>query len=356
MRAWCSCLLVLVPAAGCAKPPPEQAPAVPAVKCVAAAAGSVDESLSLRGRISSPPGGDLSVASQVAGRIEKVLAHEGQSLKSGDIVARVDDVASRDALLLANATLAQAKAQETKTKMTLDRTRALVAEGISPKQDLDDAIAQYDAAKAASAAAASSVDLARKTLGRVEVRSNLPGVVTKVLLGPGALVDGTSATPIVQLATTADIEFVAEATGRELAMIREGQHARVKLADTEDAFEGTVRARATALDSATGLAPVRIAIPAPGASVPMGAFGSAVIATQHRDAVLQIPIQALRGAVSDGAEVVVCKDGHASVRAVRVGWRDDKTIEVVSGIVAGERVAVDHVLGLEDGAEMSEAP
>jgi hypothetical protein len=54
--------------------------------------------------------------------------------------------------------------------------------------------------------------------------------------------------------------------------------------------------------------------------------------------------------------VAVCKDGHAELRALRVGWRDERRVAVEDGLADGERVAVDHVLGLETGSPIVEAP
>jgi hypothetical protein len=64
----------------------------------------------------------------------------------------------------------------------------------------------------------------------------------------------------------------------------------------------------------------------------------------------------LRGAIADGAEVVVCDQGKAHVRQVQVGYRDEQRFELISGLEPGARVALEHVLGLDDGAELTEAP
>src|SRR5882724_3082387 len=82
------------------------------VRCVNPVRQAIDETLELRGHLEPPQGGDLPLASQVAGRIIEVLVHEGQRVKAGDIVASVDDLASRDAVRQAEATLAQASAAE----------------------------------------------------------------------------------------------------------------------------------------------------------------------------------------------------------------------------------------------------
>jgi membrane fusion protein, multidrug efflux system len=354
MRRLPAVLLVAV-TAGCRHPaPPEEEQAPVEVHCVAPKPDAIDVTVALRGRIEPPPGGDLPIASQVQGRVTQVVVHEGQHIQRGDLVARVDESMSRDAVRQADAARVQAIAQEANAQLTLDRTRALVDRGIAAKQELEDAIAREEAAKASVASASAALDVAQRTLGRVAVKSTLDGVVTKVWRGPGALVDGTGATPIVELATAGGVEFVADATERELTDIHEGEAVKGTLIDDHD-FEGVVRARASALDPATGLGTVRVTIPSGAESIPIGAFGRVVITLAHRDQVPLLPSSALRGAVADGAEVVVCKDGKAELRPVKVGWRDEERFEPVGGLAPDERVATDHVLGLENDAPIAEA-
>lgn len=324
------------------------------VRCVAVSAQSVDQVETLRGRVAAPPGGDLPVASQVAGRVVQVLVHEGDRVAAGAVVAVIDDSASRDALRQADAALVQAKAAEANADATLTRTQQLVSRGIAAKQELDDAVARADQAHAGVNSAVAASDLARRTLGRVQVRSTFDGVATRVWRGAGALVDGTAATPIVQLAASMLAEFDVDATETQLVGIEAGQTAAVTLATGGDPISGVVRARSTALDPATGLGFVRIAIDTKG-PITLGVFGTALLTVGKRDGVLVVPSAAMRGAVADGSEVAVCKDGKAEVRSVKVGWRDDARVEILEGLKADERVAIDHVLGLETDSPIVEA-
>jgi RND family efflux transporter MFP subunit len=317
---------------------------------------AIDESVELRGHLEPPPGGDLPLASQVAGRIIEVLVHEGQSVLAGQVVASVDDLASRDALRQSEASLAQASANQLNSTATLERTRALVGRGIAARQELDDATAKAETDKQLVAAARAALDLARHTLGRVQVRSAFGGVVTKLWRGAGAIVDGTAATPIAQVAAAAGAEFVADATERDLLRISVGRTATVILGADAAPLNGTIRTLSSSLDAATGLGTVRIALSDIPATLVMGAHGRATITTRHRDAVLTVPTEALRGAVSDGAEVVVCVEKIAKIRSIEVGYRDEHRLEIVSGLAENERVAIDHVLGLDDGTELREAP
>lgn len=333
----------------------EESPPPPVlVHCVAPHPEAIDETVVLRGRLAPPPGGDLPVASQVQGRVVEVAVHEGQRITKGALVASIDDAPSRDVTRQAEAALAQAQASEANAKATMDRTNALVARGIAARQEQDDAVARAEAARASVTSAEAALDTARRTLGRVQVHSSFDGVVTRVWRGPGALVDGTAATPIVQLAASNAVELVADATERDLALVRAGAVARGAIDATGVTFDAVVRTASTALDPATGLGAVRLAIAgdAPG---PIGAFARVVVTTQHRDGVPVLPSTALRGAIADGAEVAVCAGDKVTIRAVKVGWRDDARFEVKDGVAANERVAIDHVLGLDDGTSIREA-
>jgi HlyD family secretion protein len=353
VKAWVGCLGALVCAACHRSADERESPTPVPVRCVPATRESVDLTETLRGRVAAPPGGDLPVASQVAGRVVEVMAHEGDPITAGAIVAIIDDSTTRDALRQAEASLVQAKSAAANADATLERTRQLVARGIAAKQELDDAVARADQAHAAVNSAVAASDLARRTLGRVQVRSSFEGIVTRVWRGPGALVDGTAGTPIVQLAATALAEFDGDATERQLVEMATGQLASVTLTTGSDPLPATVRARSTSLDPTTGLGLVRIAVD-PKGPVVLGVFGSATVKVGARQGVLVVPSSAVRGAVSDGAQLVVCKDGKAEVRTAKLGWRDDARVEVVEGVADGDRVAVDHVLGLETGTPILE--
>ena len=279
------------------------------VHCVPAAHQSVDVTETLRGRLAAPPGGDLPVASQVAGRVVEVMVHEGDRVVAGAVIAAIDDSGSRDALRQSDAALLQAQAAASNADATLERTRQLVQRGIAAKQELDDAEARADQAHAGVASASAAADLSRRTLGRVRVRSTFDGVVTRVWRGAGALVDGTAATPIVQLAATMLAEFDVDTTDQQLTGIEVGQTATIALSTGGDALEGVVRARSTALDPATGLGFVRIGVDVK-TPLTLGVFGTATVKLGKREGVLVVPSEAMRGAVADGAEVVVCAAGE----------------------------------------------
>jgi cobalt-zinc-cadmium efflux system membrane fusion protein len=181
--------------------------------------------------------------------------------------------------------------------------------------------------------------------------------VTRVFRGAGALVDGTAATPVLQLAATSVAEFVADVTQRDLVVLAEGQPARGVLAGSGAAIEGAVRSRPRALDPATGLGTVRITLTSAGADqIPVGAFARVTVVLGRHDAPIVIPVAALRGAAADGGEVAVCAGEKAALHVVKLGKRDASRVEILDGISAVDSVAIDHVLALEDDTPIQRVP
>ena len=340
----------------CRHEPVEPAPPPVQVHCVHPGRGDIDDTLSLRGRLEPPPGGTLLVASQVAGRVVQLLAHEGQRTAPGDVVAVVDDMAARDALRQAEAAVTQSKATMTNVDALLSRTRALVERGIAARQELEDAQAKAESAHAGVVASNAAADLAKRTLGRVQVRSTLAGIVTRVFRGPGAIVDGSAATPILELAAASALEFAGTVTQMDLARVRAGQKASGSVIGSTESLVGVVRVMPSAIDSSTGLGTVRIALEQGSALATVGAYGQMQIVIQHHQSALLIPASALRGAMSDGPEIAVCKDGIAQIRSMKVGVYNEREVEVLAGVEESEFVAVDHVLGLSNETVIRQLP
>jgi multidrug efflux pump subunit AcrA (membrane-fusion protein) len=97
---------------------------------------------------------------------------------------------------------------------------------------------------------------------------------------------------------------------------------------------------------------VRLTLPA-GWTPAVGLAGAATVTRPPRQA-LVVPAAALRRSLEGHDELLRCADGHAEVREVEIGVRAPAGVEVTKGLAAGDRVVVDHVLGIEDGAAIEE--
>ncbi|HEY5946878.1 MAG TPA: hypothetical protein VIV40_15350, partial [Kofleriaceae bacterium] len=80
---------------------------------------------------------------------------------------------------------------------------------------------------------------------------------------------------------------------------------------------------------------------------------SAQIAVAKRPGI-RVPASALRRSMVGEDQVVACVGAVAQVRAVKTGTRDEHGVAILDGLKAGERVVIDHVLGLDDGQQLVE--
>jgi RND family efflux transporter MFP subunit len=321
------------------------------VRCAPAVARTVGDAVELRGTIAPLPNRDAQVAAQVPGRILRVLVREGDSVSAGQEVARVDAAPLADDAAQAEAARDKTVAERKNAEATRARVERVFEHGIAARQEVDDAVARADAARAAEGEAGAAARRARRQVERAVIRSPLAGVVVRVMRRPGELVDGTPATPVLEIADPAHLELVADAPASDLVRIARGQGAAVTVAALPDAsWTGQVVAVAPAVDPATGLGAVRVTLDAAAGRRPaIGLLGLARITVGAAHPAVMVPRAAVRAGAAGELEVVVCgQDGQGHVRRIARGLQLGGEAEA-AGVTAGEQVAVDPVLGIADG-------
>src|SRR6185436_8408425 len=145
--------------------------------------------------------------------------------------------------------------------------------------------------------------LANRQLARRELRAPHDGIVLHLWRRAGESVDGTTATPIVEIADLAVLEL------RALVAPREGQAAAVSVLGVDAAIAAKVARVAPAVDPATLLGTVRVEL-AGAARIPVGSAATGrIVVGAHRG--LAVPAQALRRSITGADEVVAC-DGDTA--------------------------------------------
>lgn len=331
----------------------KEAPPPAAVTCEPVAAGDLEEAVEVVGQIAPPPAADAVLSSPVAGRIALVAVEEGDRVKGGGLLAIVEDPALPAGTIEARAQVAAAQAASDAAQTELARQTRLVETGIGARRDQDEARAKAATAAAELEVARAREGLANRQLARRELRAPRDGVVLHLWRRTGESVDGTTATPIVEVADLAVLELRAQVPPRALVALHEGQPAAVSVLGIDGALAGKVVRVAPAVDPATLLGTVRIELLV-AARIPVGSAATGRIVTgTHRG--LAVPAQALRRSITGADELVVCDGETARVRAVTVGQRGGATAEIAAGLAAGDRIVVDHVLGLEEGQAIAPA-
>lgn len=325
----------------------------------------------------------VDVGPTVTGRVSEVLVREGDAVRAGQVLVRLESEEAQAALAQAiaaerqaqarlaglrstgrsasQAQLEQADANLTAAQAELRRTEQLVAQGFLSAQRLDDgrravqvAEAQRDAALAQSRAnadrgtdvvqaqaqlqaAAAATSAARARLAQAVLVAPAAARVLSREVEPGQIVQPGKA--LVGLALAGPTQIVAQVDERFLEQLRAGQKAAV----VADAFAGqrmdaTVASIAPEVDAQRGAVEVKLALERPPpAFLREDMTLSVEVETARRERALVLPARALRsGAAGD---VLLVADGRRAVeRPVRIGLRTLDAIEVLEGVKEGDLV------------------
>ncbi len=319
--------------------------------------GTLTEWIRLNGRIAPPPDGDATLAPLVAGVLAAVPVREGQSVRADEVLARVESATLDDSLRAAEAAERRAGAEAAFRRSAATRTRALVDKGVASRQDAEADESAAVSAEAALAEATSALSTARRRRGWSDLRAPFNGVVVRVFRRAGESVDGTPATPVVQVASASGAQVAAEATGDMLSRLKPGQPAEVATRGSSGApLKAHLLRIARAVDASTGSGEVRLAFEVAAPALPLGLPVEVRAAVDHRERATIVPARALRRGEEGKTEVVVMDRGKAVIRAVVTGLTDGDRVEVLSGLSPNESVVVDDPVGLTEGTALQERP
>jgi RND family efflux transporter MFP subunit len=341
--------------AGCGKAAEEEKPEPASVKTALAEEGAVTEWVELQGKVAPPYDRDATLAPLVPGRIVFLAARVGEMVSEGAVVARVETGALDDQLKSAEAAARRSEADVAFKRAVAKRSRDLVAKGVASREEAESADAAAIAAESVQAEDAASLATARRRRSWAEVTAPFGGVIVRVDRRIGDFVDGTAATPVVEIAATDGWEIVASAASVSLQRLRAGQSASIGgLGASADGVTATVTGIARAVDPATGAGDVRLR---PLSRPPGTALGSPVqvrVAVQAHPKAILVPKASLRMAPDGTAEVVVVEAGIAHVRKVETGFTEGDKVELISGVSAGAHVVIEDPVGIADGARLKE--
>jgi membrane fusion protein, multidrug efflux system len=294
--------------------------------------GSIGRAVTVSGVVD--PIRTVGVNSQVAGTLLSVVAEEGDVVRRGQALARVDDRELR----------AQHEAAEAAYQVALssyDRARQLRERRVIT-------LPEYERERTAEAAARANLDQTRTRLEHTVIVTPVDGVVTEKRVEAGDLVG-----PQTRLFTVADVSTLVVRVGvSELDVVRVAVGDPVTLmldAFPGHTFEAVVRRVFPTADPGTRLVPVEVALQGSGAAVVRPGFLARVtFAVGTHDGVLLVPAGAVVGA--GGTQSVFVLDNGAVVRrTVTTGLTSEGRVEVRTGLAAGERVVVRGSNMLRDG-------
>ena len=286
------------------------------------------------------------IGAEISGfRVVEVLANVGDSVRRGQLLARIssDNVAADAAQ--ARAGLAEAQAMLAEARANAERARQVQASGALSAQQISQYLTAEQTAQARVTAAQASVQAAELRLAQTRVLAPDDGVISARSAAVGSLAQPGQ--EMFRLIRGNRLEWRAEVTAGELARIRPGMTALLQLPGLDGRVTGKVRMVAPTVDPQTRNALVYVDLPAgSGARAGMFARGELQLG---KAAALTLPQTAV--VMRDGFSYAfrVGADNRVSEVKIEVGRRVGDRVEVTRGIGADTKVVASGVGFLADG-------
>ncbi|MDE2383246.1 MAG: efflux RND transporter periplasmic adaptor subunit [Alphaproteobacteria bacterium] len=292
--------------------------------------------------------------------VTEFLAEEGDMVKKGQVLARLNSNTIDIQIQQAKASLArndlsiqqaqnqidQAQISRDKADADLERTKTLRASGVATQQTLDQMKATYDLAAAQLAAAQLSL-LGAKTdrLGleanmaslqlnksRTEIKAPVDGYISSRNVQIGGIASGQKAS-MYEIVANATVKLLAEVPESDLPRVKIGQKAAITVNGFDKPIEGEVKLISPTVNQQTRIGIAHIAVTSD-KRIALGAFGRARIALADAQGVA-LPLTAVTFG-DNGPTVQIVKDGKVQVRKVITGLVGTDDIEITDGVEPGE--------------------
>ncbi|MEI6712677.1 MAG: efflux RND transporter periplasmic adaptor subunit [Verrucomicrobiota bacterium] len=329
---------------------------VPAVPVVVCDVQQRDVPLYLNGIGTVQGFNTVTVRSRVDGQIEKILFEEGQDVKAGDVLARIDARPFKAALAQAIAKRQQDEALLENAQLDLKRDLTLLQEkaGTAQKADTQKAlVAQLEAALKADDAA---IEAARVQLDYTTLRSPIAGRTGIRIVDEGNVVRSGDAGGVVVVTQMKPISVVFNLSEQHLPSIQTQKGKLGVLAlgrdNTTLLAEGVLSVVDNQIDSTTGTIRLKGTFPNESLELWPGQFVNIRLRLSVAANALVVPaVVVQRGPV--GAYVYVVKaDDSVELRVVKVAQIEDGGALIEEGLKQGERVVVDGQYRLQPGSKV----
>jgi RND family efflux transporter MFP subunit len=256
---------------------------------------------------------------------------EGQWVKAGAVVVRLDDAALRAAVAAAEAGVKAVEAD-------FERTKTLLEKGAATPRELEQVTAAASGAQA-------QLTAAKDNLSHAALRAPFAGRVAARRTNLGDVVN--SGTPLIEIEGEGGLEIRATLESPLAATLRPGSKVKALVDGQASPLAVTITAIAPAGDATTHRFELKADLPA-ASGLRSGLFARLLVPGVTADPRILVPAAAVfeRGGLTG---VFVATDGKARLRWVAPGARDGDLVEIRAGVETGERVVLEPA-GLVDGA------
>jgi multidrug efflux system membrane fusion protein len=308
------------------------------------------------------PIAQVTVKTQVDGRLDKVLFTEGQMVQKGDALAQVDPRPFTIQLHQAEAALLRDNAQLRNAHLNLERYKTLRQQSLIPQQQVDDQQTMVDQLNATVRADQTQIENAKLQLDYAHIVSPIEGVVGVRQVDPGNLVHVSDANGIVVVTQLDPIAVLFTLAQDDLPRVSK------QLAAGEvpvDAFsrdgmqrlgEGKLAVIDNQVNAQTATIRLKATFPNPTRALWPNAFVKARLLLETKKGVLVVPATAVQRGPQGTFAYVVEPDNTVTSRTVEVESTEGDKAIIAKGLVPGEQVVTDGQNQLRPGAKVAPRP
>ena len=281
----------------------------------------------------------------------------GSHVNKGELLADIDTPEVDQELMQARATRQQIQAQLGLAKISAERWENLRKSDSVSQQEVDQQVSGYQQAQANLAAAEANVHRLEQMESFRHIYAPFSGVLTKRNIDVGALINsgnGGSNRELFDVAQVDPLRVYVNVPQTYSLLIQTGMKAFLVQGEyAGQKFEGKVVRTADAIDPATRTLLTEIDVPNPNGKILPGAYAQVHFAAKVNAPRLTVPINTLLFRAEGPRAAVVDSENKVHLHPIAIGRDYGSSVEVVSGLEAGDQVIVNPADSLEDGQKVN---
>jgi membrane fusion protein (multidrug efflux system) len=278
---------------------------------------------------------EVELRSEIAGKITNIFFKEGAFVNKGDLLIKINDADLQ----------AQLRKADSKVKLIEDREarqKQLVQNQMISQEDYESTLNDLEASKA-------EYDLIQAEIDKTEIRAPFSGVVGLREVSEGSFV--TTTTIITRLQNLSNLKVDFAIPQKYASLVKKGDEVVFRLSAGDSEYKAKVYAIEPKIDPSTRTLKLRAICETNYKDLFPGAFVNVEVKLKENENAILIPTVAIVPELK-GQSVYLYKDGTVAPQSVELGLREEKRVQIVSGLEEGDTVITSGILQMRPGANV----
>lgn len=274
----------------------------------------------------------VDLTSEVSGKITEIKFKEGQPVKKGDLLIKINDAELQ-------ARLQKAQYERDLAQSKEERQRQLLAKSGISQERYDETLNELNTFKA-------EIQLIQAQIDKTEIRAPFDGIVGLRHVSEGSYI--TPTTPIANLISLHPAKLDFSIPEKYVTAVQPGDAVMYQIQGSDEIFRGEIYAIEPNIDPETRTLLIRALCPNKEQKVLPGAFAKVDVVLENIEDALMLPSEALIPELG-GQKVYIYQAGQAMPRPVETGLRTSQRVQITGGLAPGDTVITSGILQMRPG-------